>query len=38
MTDQPLKRDVLIHYDEDKDEIAFYTLDVAATARARAVK
>lgn len=36
MTDQPLKRDVLIHYDEEKDEIAFYTLDVAATARARA--
>lgn len=36
MTDQPLKRDVLIHYDEEKEEIAFYTLDVAATARARA--
>ena len=36
MTDQPMKRDVLIHYDEEKDEIAFYTLDVAATARARA--
>ncbi len=36
MTEPNLKRDVLIHYDEEKDEIAFYTLDVAATARARA--
>lgn len=36
MTETNLKRDVLIHYDEEKDEIAFYTLDVAATARARA--
>lgn len=36
MTKPSMKRDVLIHYDEEKDEIAFYTLDVAATARARA--
>lgn len=30
------KRDILIHFDEDKRELAFYSLDVESTAAARA--
>jgi hypothetical protein len=30
------KRDILIHFDEEKRELAFYSLEVASTARVRA--